>query len=294
MFSMSEKDKNGIILVQRCLRFLTQHIFAFIMCFAIVAINLIILGTFLFIEYYQYGFHIFDLKSLYNLIGISFWNHIGHILILLGIIFLSSLVTIILRIKLTHYLVEILQKKTTKWGFIHIPSLKVFKETLRFSALHSIQIFKKLLHSFDIYDRTTELQFFILDEPMDSVSTLFTTSTFIVLPLIAEEQLSLKEAFEKSEQLLKQQFGKEISSNYSLTAIKIKNSVTIFFVVGGILHFLLNFDIFPTLIICTVITTSIASFFENVTLVLKAALYNCATDKPFEPFTKEEIKRIFY
>jgi hypothetical protein len=294
MFSTTEKDKNGIMLVNHCFSFLKQHLFAFMMCFVIVAINLTIFIILLLIEYHQYGMHMFDLTTLYNIISISFWNHMGHFCILLSIIFLGSLITMALRLWLTHYLIELLQKKYSKWKFLSLPSLQIVKEILRLSAIHAIQVLKKLLNIFSFGDRIDELQHFILEKPKENTPNIFTTSTFIALPLIAEEELTVKQAFERSEQLLKKQFGDEITSNYSLTSLKLKRLIFLFTVIGGTFHFILNFPVFPTLIICAVFITSLASFIENVTLVFKAALYNYLTDKPFQPFTEQEIKKIFY
>lgn len=294
MFSLSEKDNNGVILLKLCFDFLKQHYFAFALCFIIVAINLCVFGILLLVEYHHYGVHMFDMSTLYNLMNISFWNHIGHFCILLGILFLTSFVTMILRIRLSHYLSGLLEHKKASWQLLLIPSVSFLRETLRVAALHSLQVLKKMLNFFSFVDRANELQTFILGEPEESNPNVFTTTTFLALPLLAQKDMTLKESFDESERLLQKKFGEEIISNHSLIGLKVKIYLFLFIVLGGIIHFPLEFHIFPTLIICTVALSSLESFIENVTLVLKAALYNCVTERPFEPFTEEEIKKMFY
>jgi len=148
MFSMSEKDKNEIMLVQRCLQFLTQNLFAFIICFAIVAINLIILRIFLLLECKNYGIHILDVTTLYNLLQMNFWEHVKHFFQFIQFVFISSLITITLRIQLIHYMIKKLENSQKKYPLFHIPPYSVMQEIIRITTLHTIHIFKKSINFF--------------------------------------------------------------------------------------------------------------------------------------------------
>lgn len=293
MITLSEKDKNGMTLLKMCFSFLNKNKHAFALCFLIVFINIAIFLVFLFSEYQYYNIHIFDFKTLYNLLQMNFWQHVTHFLYIINVVFIASFITIALRIELIHYMVKKLEKKQQKYPFLHLPSFRVIYEVLRIATLHTIQIIKKIINCFSFVDRANELQSLIIGNPQESNPNVFDNTTFLAFPLITEKNISLKESFLESKKLLQKEFGAEISSNYSLIKFKLKIYFFLFVVIGGIMHFIINFHIFPTIIICATTILCFASFIENVTLVLKAALYNYLTGKHFEPFTREEINKMF-
>ncbi|MCF7900456.1 hypothetical protein K9K77_03020 [Candidatus Babeliales bacterium] len=293
MISLSEKDKNGMTLLKMCFSFLNKNKHAFALCFLIVFINLTIFLVFLFSEYKQYSIHIFDFTTFYNLLQMNFWQHVKHFFSIVHIVFIASFITITLRIQLIHYMVQKLDKKQQKYPFFYIPSWRVIYEIVRIATLHTVQILKKILNFFSFVDRANEIQSLIIGNPQESNPNVFDNTTFLAFPLIIIKNISLKESFFESKNLLQKKFGEEILSNYSLIKFKLKIYFSLFIIIGGIIHFILNFNIFPTMIICSTAILCFASFIENVTLVLKAALYNYLTGKHFEPFTQEEINKMF-
>lgn len=293
MFSLSQKNKNGIALIKRCFSLLLNFKFGLFLSILIIGVNLFIISIFLDFEYQKYGTHIYDIETLQHLMHIDFWNHMGHFLLILSFIFTLCFITLLLRIKLVKYYVQTLKKEKNNLWLFHMPSLNLFKESLRLSFINTIDALKSVTEFLHIESKLESLQHIVFGSEKPEVSPFQDHTSFLVLPLLIEKKISTKDAFKESKDLIKEKIGDTASPNFSFSSFIGITLLAVITCLGGFLHFLVGLDVFPSLIICIIIIASLASFIENVTLMMKVALYHFFTKQPIEPFTEKELTNLF-
>jgi hypothetical protein len=217
----------------------------------------------------------------------------GRFFMILFFIFSLSFITLLLRIKLIKYCSQLLKNKKSSFWLFHMPSIILFKESTRLAFVNTIDAIKIVTGFLHIENKLESLQYAIFGLEEAKPSSFNNNTTFLVLPLLIENKITTKDAFEKSKELLEKNLGTNLSFNYSFKGFMTRVSLLIFIFLGGFSHFLLNLNIFPTLIICIIAIISIASFIENVTLILKVALYHLFINDNITPFTEKELFKVF-
>jgi hypothetical protein len=294
MFTISEKNKNGIFIIKKSFTALFHYKLTGLIAFSIIAINLFIFSTFIDLEYRHYGIHLFDHTTFTELIDLKFWNHIGHFFIILFVLMLSTLITWTFRLILCYIAIQqFSHRQVSVKKIVSIP-LENAKELLRASFISSMTFLLNIVDLFSFSTHLTKTTKLAIGEFEENFDEYNTPETLLLIPIMLKENLSLMEALQKAKNILKEKITKhDFSINFSFLYFRSVLICTTISCLVAILHFLLNFHIFGTLISCLITFIALESFITSVTLLFNSAVYNFCDKMPTGPFNENEIKKMF-
>lgn len=294
MFKLSEKNKNGLLIIKTSLIALWKFKIVGLVALTSVAFNLFIFSVFIDVEYQYYGVHILDYTTFKKLIGLNFWHHIGHFLVLFFILMLITIVTWYTQFILCYIAIQEYKKKPLSFKRTLLIPFKNVKELFRIAFIYSIQSIKRFLNLFSFpnhLNNTTHIATGKLEEVFDEYNK---PEQLLFIPLITEQSLTFMDALTESENMLSNKFKTEnLSINFSFLFFRHLAGALIFLILGGIFHFLLDIHIFNTIILCSIAIIALESFITNVTLLFNCAVYNYCKVLPTGPFSADTIQKIF-
>lgn len=119
---------------------------------------------------------------------------------------------------------------------------------------------------------------------------LWSLATFLVIPVMAYENLGVSQAIKRSASLFKSTWGQRVGASFSFTII----GFIFFIAIGVFLGFVIIPVSFPAFIILLIFTVSIIScIISAAQTVFLAAVYQYSAGIPVEGFNKAEFGNLF-
>ncbi len=235
----------------------------------------------------------FDHNTISSILGLSFWGHLDHTLFLLGII--VSITTLSLFLKFGLFYVTLQQMDGKKVSFIEalwLPFEKK-KEFFRLSVLRSFGFVRSLGDITSFGSHLKKLQKMTEGTFQEEYDEYESPEGMLLIPLIIEKDMHTVEALKTSVSTLEEKFGKKVAATYSLFGLEVAAWIGTFLVIGGIMHFILGYHPFPTIITCSVIVVTLLSILTNTRIIFEAAVYNYCKGQPTGVFSQEYIESLF-
>ena len=293
MSTIYYKSKNGINLLKKSISVMLHMKIVAFFSFLILTCNLSILLIFLEIEYQQYGVHMFDHKTLKALISLSFWSHIGHTFLILATIGFASIITLFFRFCLSFIVTERLKEKNPSIIKILKIPFQNSKELLRMSFLRTIGFVLTLGNITYFSSHIIKIRHLAAETFQEEYDQYTSPEGMLLIPIIVEEDIHTVAALAQSAELLKQSFSQKMTINFSFWGLKLIIGVSSFLLVGGTMHFMLGYHVFPTIITCITLIISLASLIESAKILFDGAVYNYCKKLPIGLFSKENIIPMF-
>lgn len=245
----------------------------------------------LFFFYLRYGIHFFDPESLELWSFVSLWE--------LGVIFavfaapLYCLITFFVKISkgaLSHALVAILEGRKVPLIDSFIQSIACWYELFKYAYLRTILIIigeSGIKHFLRKHIQVLGGRDFIFEAKDEN----WFEKTFLVIPTIVIEHLSLKKAISRSRDLMQATFGEHINSFFSFASIII---VLSFCIGSPLIHIVTKYS--NGLIGITLFFLLIGIIFcgiRNLEGIFHAIVYQFCLNKPTGVFSREDILKSF-
>lgn len=285
---------NTIILAKKCLLLFIQFpsLFFFPIFGIAVLIGLVIFyGMFL---YHKFGIHLFDATTFQNWQNIS-KIHFGtiNILVFIALFFMGMIAILFIEFAMSYQLLKKLRKQATSIPTALMQSIRHSAKILHLALLLSI-VNLKMIFAFEYVQlfiatiiRKLSLKKLVPEEPF----LAFQNNIYLTMPILVDDNLSVKKALQESITLMQQHFGKTFSINVSFG--------TVFFLFFGITAlateriFSLNYNRLAgasAFIISLGILILITDMFQ---LLLQITTYSYCIGKPTGPFTASDFNASF-
>lgn len=288
----SKKENYGYLLIKKTLPILFKNYFALFFMLSTIIFNTALLIGALYIEYTYLGVHVLDFNSLNALIHANFWDHALHFLSIFFILTFAFIITTSLKFSLAYVLIEKLQNKKVSF----IKALKIpltrLKEVVRFGFIRVFGYPKYWFYVIDPITQSTRIKSFLENSLEDEYDKYSHPKGMLFLPLLVEQPLNVVEALKLSEELLQNKFGKPIEYNFSYQEIRILVSCVLLISSFILFHFIIGFEVFPTICIGLYFITLIFHVLANIKLVFDTIIYNYCNNISSEIFSQEEINKM--
>lgn len=283
------KSENGINLIKKSFSVMLGMKSVGIFALLILACNLTILWTFIEIEYQKFGVHLFDHKTFTTLMSLSFWTHMSHTLLILFTLCFANIITLFFRFFLSFLVTERLKggKHPILLQILKVPFLKI-RELLRIAVLRAIGFILTAGNLASFYSHIHKIRSLTAGDFKEEYDEYSKPEGMLLIPLIVEEDITTIQALAKSATLLESKFGKTMQIDFSFFGLKVLIITGSLILVGGPMHFLFGFHIFPTMATSITVIVSLASLIETAKILFTGAVYNYCKNEDTGPFSPQE------
>jgi hypothetical protein len=289
----TEHIQKTFLLLKRCIKVTLTIPTAVFLHLIIIGVEISAIGFLLIYEYQQYGIHIFDFSTLQTLIHFNFWNHISHIVALFIITVATIFIKRALEFSLSFTLTEELRGSRISLLTSLITPFRSLKELFRITFIETFGSFSKITDILSIGYQAKKAKKLCEGTLEDEYDEYNAPSGMLLIPITVEEKLHITQGLKLSEQMMEKKFGKNIQYNYMPLHIQ---SCAVFLIISVsfiIVHFTLHHDVFPTILIASIVSLIITNSINNSFMILNAATYNHLSGKPIRKFSYEDIASLF-
>jgi len=244
-----------------------------------------------FIVYLRFGIHIFNTDTLELWALISLWELSFFILFLIApLYFLLMVNMLVMQVSTAHYLLmgTATQHPTAFASIVH--SLKRLKIIVEYAWAMTIVIVDGETPLKQFLKKRSQ-EYGIADFLIQAKSDMWTEITTLMVPLIAIEQMTLKETIHDSENHMKETFGSGAYATFAFTELFIISSIFFCYFIEKIVSYIWNEAI------------GVAAIFFIIGLVLTIVLmaegifysmiYQYCFNKPIAVFSREDVEKAF-
>lgn len=293
MFCLSKKTHNALAIIKIAYKNIFTSLPLLLFVLLMNVFNACTITGLLYYEYKQYGVHIFDLSTLEQLQELSFWEHSGNLLGLIVLLLLATFIYTFLQFSFIYFSIEKLQQKKGSFFTMIFLSIKRTEELFRYACINTASLLLSIISLLDITTHLTNLQSTFDNSFEPNYSKYNHPKAILLFPILVEEDITIPQALKESHQILEKTFEKDCKANTDFTFLKVMATLFTFIVIGGIMHFLLDFALFTSIVVCILTAAWIMGSINSALMYFYAAVYNFCKEREIGPFDENLLKNLF-
>lgn len=289
---LSKREKNSLLLLKLSFGIIKEEKRLFLGTLLYVIFNFAIFISYSFAVYYLHGIHIWNIQSFETVGQISGLIQIMHLLVIFGLIFFCSIVTLICKFATIYSTIRFLDGHKIKILDGLVKSAEKRHEIAELSVVYTLDAMVLIMSIFNIIKSfLNSLKLKIKGQYSPKIKS--NIMEILDVPLMSYDNLSLKDSIKESQILITSKFGPSAVQGFSLALFSFL-AVAVFFIVYVFINTFLDLNWTKNLVVCSVLTFTLWSILSTAKDIFKSVMYNYCKNKPingFEGQIEKFIKR---